>query len=58
MEQVLRVAGEFLDIWNRYMVFQRSVYLYGTGIWCSSGVFIYMEQRGVFIYIEQVYSIP
>jgi len=43
------VPEECLSIWNRYIVFQRSVYLYGTGISCS---------RGVFICMEYVYSVP
>ena len=44
MEQVYNVPEECLSMWNRYIVFHRSVYQNGTGIWCSRGMFIYMEQ--------------
>jgi len=44
MEQVYSVSEECLSIWNRYIVFHRSVSLYGTGIKCSRGVFVFMEQ--------------
>ena len=49
MEQVYGVPEECLSVWNMFIMFQRRVYLYGTGIWCS---------RGVFIRMEYVYSVP
>ena len=56
MEQVYSVSEEFLSIWNRYIVFQRSVYPYGTGIYsvpeeCLSIWNRYIVfQRSVYLY--------